>query len=298
MQKSKKKAGSRMVTLFLFLVFAVGAGLMLYPLVSNWWNEKHSSKAIATYVETVKKVTPKEQKEMIQQARDYNEKLACGVHFKLTEEEKAEYESILDITGTGIMGYVNIPSINVNLPIYHGTSENVLQIAAGHIEGSSFPVGGSKTHSVISGHRGLPSAKLFTDLDQLVVGDTFTVTVLSEILTYQVDQIRIVLPEEIEDLAIEENEDFLTLVTCTPYGINSHRMLVRGRRISDNASENGILIAAEATRITPVVVFVGVSLFLILSVVIVSGMIHRKHRINNSEILEKLEKKEREKRNE
>ena len=179
----------------------------------------------------------------------------------LTEEEYAEYLSLLDIGGTGIMGYVQISAIGVNLPVYHSVDEAVLQIAVGHIPGSSLPVGGERSHSVLSGHRGLPSAKLFSDLDQMQEGDVFTLNVMDQTITYMVDQIRIVLPEETDDLAIQAGKDYCTLVTCTPYGINPHRMLVRGRRIENIAGE--VVVVAEAVRIPTYVVIPAVGILLL-----------------------------------
>ncbi len=195
---------------------------------------------------------------MLEAARRYNAALADGVDYDLTEEEYAEYLSLLDIGGTGIMGYVQISAIGVNLPVYHSVDEAVLQIAVGHIPGSSLPVGGERSHSVLSGHRGLPSAKLFSDLDQMQEGDVFTLNVMDQTITYMVDQIRIVLPEETDDLAIQAGKDYCTLVTCTPYGINTHRMLVRGRRIENIAGE--VVVVAEAVRIPTYVVIPAVGI--------------------------------------
>lgn len=225
----------------------------------------HASRAIAGYVDAVDELSEAEKKEMLEAARLYNDSLPEGVHFNLSDEEYAEYESILDVTGTGIMGYIQIPSIGVNLPVYHGVDEGVLQIATGHIPGSSFPIGGDGVHSVMSGHRGLPSAKLFSDLDKVDEGDIFTVTILDETITYMVDQIRIVLPEETDELGIVNGKDYSTLVTCTPYGINSHRILMRGHRI---AGLDGIAAPAEAVRIPVYIVMPAIGipiLFLLLA---------------------------------
>ena len=178
-----------------------------------------------------------------------------GAYYKistLTDEEREDYNSQLDIDGSGVMGYIEIPTIKVSLPIYHGTSDDVLQVAVGHLEWSSLPVGGESTHCVLSGHRGLPSAKLFTNLDQLTEGDLFVIRTLDEVLTYEVDRILIVLPSELQALAAEEGKDLCTLVTCTPYGVNSHRMLVRGHRV-DNQSE-AVRLTADAIRIDPLLV--------------------------------------------
>ena len=219
---------------FFAIVLVVGIGLIAYPSVSDWWNGMHQSRAVAAYIEQTKDLSGAKRKEMLAAARAYNERLAASDQsgrWNLTDAQKKEYESLLDVTGTGVMGYVTIPSIRVRLPIYHGTDDSVLQIAVGHLAGSSLPVGGDSTHAVVSGHTGLPSARLFTGLDKLQGGDTFAFHVLGSTYTYKIDQIRVVLPDELDDLAIDEGQDYATLVTCTPYGVNSHRLLVRGHRI-------------------------------------------------------------------
>lgn len=254
---------------------------MVYPTFADWWNSFHQSRAIASYADQVSQIDDADYEQMLKDARAYNRKLLKkgDGRFNMTDEEREEYNSILDITGTGIMGYVEIPKINVSLPIYHGTEESILQIAIGHIEGSSLPVGGTGTHCVISGHRGLPSAKLFTDLDQLQEGDIAQITVLDEILTYEIDQIRIVMPNELEELAIDPRKDYLTLVTCTPYGINSHRMLVRGHRI-DNPDAGEIRVTSDATQIEPLHVLpvvIGIIAAIMLIVMLVTS-----HRSNQN----------------
>lgn len=262
MKKETHKNGD-IYTPILVVIMLVGLGVFLYPSVSDWWNSMHATRAIAGYVDAVEDLSADEKEAMREEARLYNESLPEGVHFNLSEEEYAKYESILDVTGTGIIGYVQIASIGVNLPVYHGVDEGILQIAAGHIPGSSFPIGGEGVHSVMSGHRGLPSAKLFSDLDKLDEGDIFTVTVLDETITYMVDQIRIVLPEETDELGIVSGEDYCTLVTCTPYGINTHRILMRGHRI---ANLDGIAAPAEAIRIPIYIVIpaIGIPLLFLL----------------------------------
>ena len=219
-------------TIFIILIFLVGLGFISYPTVSNLWNQAHQSRAIATYSKQVEKLDDSENKKMLKVARKYNKSLLKkSDHWKLSKKDKKKYESLLDVSGTGIMGYIEVPKIDCSLPIYHGTDEGTLQIAIGHLEGSSLPVGGKSTHCVLSGHRGLPSARLFTDLDQMEEGDIFILNILGRKLAYEVDQIRVVLPEEMSDLEIEEGKDLCTLVTCTPYGINTHRLLVRGHRV-------------------------------------------------------------------
>lgn len=216
-------------TIFIILIFLVGLGFISYPTVSNLWNQAHQSRAIATYTEQVEKLDDSSNKEMLKAARKYNKELLKKAdHWKLSKKDKKKYESLLDVSGTGIMGYIEIPKIDCSLPVYHGTDEGALQIAIGHLEGSSLPVGGKSSHCVLSGHRGLPSARLFTDLDQMEEGDTFILNILGHKLAYEVDQIKVVLPEEMSDLEIQEGKDLCTLVTCTPYGINTHRLLVRG----------------------------------------------------------------------
>ena len=290
--KKKKSKSSRLTSFLLVLIFILGIAIIAYPTVSDWWNAKHATQAIASYVEQVEHIDNTEKIKMLEEAKAYNQSLETGVHFNLSEEAYAQYESILDISGTGIMGYVQIPSISVNLPIYHGTDENVLQIATGHIAGSSFPIGGEGTHAVISGHRGLPSAKLFTDLDKLIQGDIFIVSVLDQVVTYQVDQIHIVLPDEVSDLAIEKGKDYMTLVTCTPYGVNSHRMLIRGHRIENIEGESEVLVTADAKRISPTIVMFCIAVPLILLAMLVSLIVSPRKRTKHAEkkILEELEK--------
>lgn len=239
-------------TILLILVFFVGLSLLLYPTASDYWNSFHQSHAISIYTEQVAGMNDERYQEMLADAEAYNRSLlGKSCRYDLTKKEQAEYESLLNISGNGIMGYIEIPTINCSFPIFHGTDESVLQSAIGHIAGTSLPVGGESTHCVLSGHRGLPSARLFTDLDKLTVRDTFILRVLDETLTYEVDQIRIVLPYEMKDLEIEEGMDYCTLVTCTPYGINSHRLLVRGHRIDNIADATPLRVTADAMQIEP-----------------------------------------------
>lgn len=251
----------------LILVFIIGLSLLLYPTVSDYWNSFHQSRAIATYTETIATLENEEYQKVLEAARVYNQNLKIKEgSLALTEEELEEYNRQLNVGGDGVMGYVEIPSIDVHLPIYHGTDEAVLQVAIGHIEGTSLPVGGEGTHCVISGHRGLPSAKLFTDLDELIVGDRFIMKVLDETFTYEVDQILIVEPHEIEVLQPEADKDLCTLVTCTPYGINSHRLLVRGHRVENEIEEKTVRVTADAIRVEPIRVapIVAIPILLIL----------------------------------
>ena len=237
-------------TIALVLVLLVGLSLMLYPTVSDRWNAAHQSRAIATYSQTVAELDHTRYDELLAQAQAYNATLTNRPgRFMMTDEERAVYEGVLDVSGTCIMGYIEIPRIDCSLPIYHGTSEGVLQIAVGHIEGSSLPTGGLGTHCVLSGHRGLPSARLFTSLDKMEVGDTFMLHVLDETLTYEVDQILIVEPQDVSALELDPLADLCTLVTCTPYGINSHRLLVRGHRIETVEEAAPVVVTSDAVRI-------------------------------------------------
>ena len=242
-------------TIILLVVFLLGLSLLLYPSFSNYWNSFTSSKAIGSYADQVASMDEDRYQRIWESAYSYNQALTTRTNqYILTEEMNGEYQELLNVGGTGIMGYIEIASLGVSLPIYHGTSDAVLQIAVGHLDWTSLPVGGESTHCVLSGHRGLPSAKLFTNLDKLVVGDTFILRVLDEILTYEVDQILIVEPHVTENLHIEEGKDYCTLVTCTPYGINSHRLLVRGHRVENAAEARIVRVTADAIQIEPVIV--------------------------------------------
>ena len=245
MKKTATK--NRIVVILLIVVLLAGLSLLLYPFVSDYWNSLHQSRAIATYMEAVTELDEAAYEEWWDGAKTYNASLpGTQNRFLPDKEEQRNYEKLLDISGTGILGYVEIPNIDVLLPIYHGTDEEVLQVAIGHIEGSSLPVGGESTHCVISGHRGLPSSRLFTDLDQLTEGDIFILRVLDETLTYEVDQIHIVEPDDTSLLGIEEGQELCTLITCTPYGVNSHRLLVRGHRVENQEASSTLRITADA----------------------------------------------------
>ena len=241
-------------TILLVLVFLVGLSVVLYPTVSDWVNRRNASRALVSYDETVNALSDADYEAYFAAADDYNRRLAATENAFYKPELVSGYEQTLDLSGTGIMGYITIQKIGVELPIYHGTGEGVLQVAAGHLQGSSLPVGGAGTHAVISAHRGLPSAKLFTNLDELEVGDTFTVTVLDRVLTYEVDRISIVLPNETDLLQPTPGKDYLTLMTCTPYGINTHRLLVRGHRVETVENQKHIRVTADAVRVQPAVV--------------------------------------------
>ena len=261
---------NKLSTIILSLAFLAGLSLLLYPTVSDYWNSMHASKAVADYSAEVTQLTKTQYDEIWAAAAAYNQSLRDrSGSFYLTDEQKEQYASQLDVNGTGIMGYIEIPNIKLSLPIYHGTEDSVLQIAVGHLEWSSLPVGGEGTHCVLSGHRGLPSAKLFTNLDQLVEGDTFVLRVLDEVLTYQVDQILIVEPDDTDALKAEEGKDLCTLVTCTPYGVNSHRLLVRGHRIENQAQAEAIRVTSDAMQIEPRLVAPVVALPVLLLLLVV-----------------------------
>jgi len=273
-------------TVILVIIFLIGLSLLLYPTFSDWWNSLHQTRAVVSYAESVSNIEDDLYDEMLAKAYDYNAVLAhTGVKWKLTEDEEEEYRSVLSVLNSGIMAYIEIPKINVTLPVYHGTEESVLQTAIGHRAGTSLPVGGESTHCVLSGHRGLPSARLFTDLDKLTTGDTFTINVLDEVLTYEVDQIRVVLPYELEDLTITPGEDYCTLVTCTPYGINTHRLLVRGRRI-ETAKQSTVRVTADALQVntTLVAVFIAVPLLLLLAAIVMMATGNKNRKTGKSDL--------------
>lgn len=259
--------------MLLILVFFAGLSLLLYPSLSDYWNSFHASQAVATYSEEVRNLNADKYDRLIGEAREYNAALPGRYKaFFLSESDRSTYNALLDVNGTGVMGYIEIPTIQISLPIYHGTEDEVLQIAVGHLDWSSLPVGGEGTHCVLSGHRGLPSAKLFTNLDKLVAGDKFVIRVLDEVMTYEVDQILIVEPNDLSALAIEKGKDLCTLVTCTPYGVNSHRLLVRGHRVENESEE--IRVTSDAMEIDPLIVAPAVALLMLLAllfILLVSG---------------------------
>ena len=266
----KKKKGN-FTTLLLILVLLAGLSLLLYPSVSDYWNSFHQTRAIATYAEKVANLNQDQYDEIWAAAESYNASLTDRVNaYLLSDAQKEEYQQLLNVSGLGVMGYIEIPSIDCSLPIYHGTEESVLQIAVGHLEWSSLPVGGESTHCVLSGHRGLPSAKLFTNLDKLREGDIFLLRILDEVLTYEVDQILIVEPQEVGALQIVEGQDYCTLVTCTPYGINTHRLLVRGHRIDNVEEAKTVRVTADAVQIEPLLVapIVAIPILLLLLILL------------------------------
>lgn len=246
---------SRISTIILIIIFIAGLSLLLYPTVSDYLNSLHQASVISSYTKVVAELDEDYYNQVLAVAQEYNSKISKHTpHWNLTEKEMDDYSHLIDFNVAGVFGYIEIPKLNTTLAIYHGTDEGVLQLGVGHLPGSSLPIGGESTHSVLSGHRGLPSAKLFTNLDKLEIGDIFVLSVLNSVMTYEVDQIKIVEPDNLNDLKIVEGEDLCTLVTCTPYGINTHRLLVRGHRVENNELSKNIYVTSEAIQIEPVMV--------------------------------------------
>lgn len=276
MRKWLKK---HLVNLILFGIILVGIGLLAYPTFADWWNSFHQSRTIQSYAAAVANLDREEYDRIISEAEEYNRGLSrTGAVWNMNAEQIREYNYQLAIDDSGIMGYIDIPKINIKLPLYHGIEDRVLEVAIGHIAGTSLPVGGEGSHCVLSGHRGLPSARLFTDLDKVVEGDTWTLTVLDRTYTYECDQIRVVEPTDLSALEIEEGKDYCTLVTCTPYGINTHRLLVRGHRIANASGEANVIadaILIESVYIAPFIA-VPMLVVLIIEMLIVTGRRRRK----------------------
>ena len=267
MTENKKKNHGKIITGVFVAIMLIGFSLVLYPTVANWWNQMHQTTIISRYSEIVNRLTNEEYQKILDDAEQYNFEWSKKDTFNtfLTDEERAVYEKVFDKIENDAMGYITIPAINVTLAVYQGTDDDVLRVGIGHIDWSALPVGGAGTHCVLSGHSGLPSARLFTDLPKLVVGDTFTLSILDKIYTYEVDQIRIVLPHETDGLLPTAGRDLCTLMTCTPYGVNSHRLLVRGHRV-ENASDANGRVQANAMRISQLLVaaFIGFPVIFLL----------------------------------
>ena len=254
MKQEEKQEKRDHSSLLLILVFFVGLSVLLYPSISDHVNDLHQTQAIVDYESHRQGMSDEEYEALFAAAQDYNRQIA-QIPYPFMYFDKVEgYEEALDVNGTGVMGYIAIQKIGVMLPIYHGVSPGVLNVAVGHIPGSSLPTGGPGNHTVLSAHRGIPSAKLFSDLDDLQEGDTFTLTVLNRELTYTVDQILIVEPEQVDDLYVQEGKDYCTLVTCTPYGVNSHRLLVRGTRTETPQQEQQAIVSADAKQVSTLLV--------------------------------------------
>ncbi|MBQ9708341.1 MAG: class C sortase [Firmicutes bacterium] len=270
------------ITIVLVAILLTGAGLLAYPSIANYWNSFHQTQAIMSYSDQVSSMSTEDYEKILKDARAYNRRLGeTGIQWNLTEEQRAEYNSKLKIEGSDVMAYVSIPKIHVKLPIYHGTDESVLQTSIGHLEPTSLPVGGKSSHCSISGHRGLPSARLFTDISRLKEGDTWTITVLNETLTYEVDQIRIVEPTDLSNLTIEEGKDYCTLITCTPYGINTHRLLVRGHRIPN--ADGDANLTADAIQIEPIYIAPFLAAPILLALLVMLVITTRRARKNDTE---------------
>ena len=275
----KKKRGRRLTTILLLVVLLIGLGLLIYPPFSEYWNSFHQSRAIISYAEKVANLDKERYEQIWNAALEYNQRLTeKSNHWSMEDEDQQEYDAQLNVDGTGNMGFISIPKANINLPLYHGTNESVLQTSVGHIEGSSLPAGSFHSneddfdevefasHCVLSGHRGLPSARLFSDLDMMEVGDVFYLTILDQTLTYEVDEINIVEPGDSSKIELVPGMDLVTLVTCTPYGINSHRLLVRGRRIENEKTRLNVRVTADALRIEAIFVapFIAAPVLLLL----------------------------------
>ncbi|SFC27444.1 class C sortase [Streptococcus equinus] len=272
-----RKIKENFVTAILIILLLVGLFLVLYPTVSDYWNSFHQSKAVASYLQDVEDMEESKKDSLREEARVYNEKLPQNVtpSLQVSGYDKTFYNETFKVSKSGIMAYIEIPKLNTTLPIYHGTDETVLQVAIGHIPGTSFPIGGKGSHAVVSGHRGLPSARLFTDIDHLVEGDIFLIQVLDETLTYQVDQILTVLPQEVSALRVDPNQDYVTLTTCTPYGINTHRLLVRGHRVANLKGDVRVVSEASQVEVLLIAPFIAILIFVVILLVIV---VYRKWR--------------------
>jgi len=273
-------------TIVMLTLFFIGLSVLLYPAISSYWNSKTQSHAVENYENMLEDMGNIDYDALFGAANEYNAKLAAmEEQFTQYPAIDADYWSALNLGGDGMMGYISIDSIGVTLPIYHSTSESILAKSAGHVEGTSLPVGGKSTHAVLSAHRGLPNAKLFTDLDKLQLGDTFEITVLNEVYVYQVDNVVVVTPENTADIRIVEGEDYCTLLTCTPYGINSHRLLVRGRRV-DALTPKTVYVGAEAFRIDTLIVtpIVALPILLILIIYVIMQPVKRENLIEGDEI--------------
>ena len=256
-------------TFILLAVFFVGLCVMLYPAISSFWNSKTQSAAIVDYEKMLENLPKEDYTKYFEEAELYNEFLA-GMEDPLQNIDILdEYFDILDVSGTGMMGYISIEKIGIELPVYHGTSDAVLSIAAGHLQGTSFPIGGIGSHSVVSAHRGLPSAVLFTHLDYLELGDTFSFKILDKTITYQVDQIKVIKPDDVSDIRIEADKDYCTLLTCTPYGINTHRLLVRGVKV-DSIKQSQVYVVSDAVRIDALIItpIIGIPILFTLMMIV------------------------------
>ena len=271
------------ILIFIIILF-LGVSLMIYPIISNYLNANKYNKIITSYINITDKENKRRKEKLLEDAYDYNKKLANLDVVDISNDDNSEnikYNNTLKITGDGIMGYVEIPKIDIKLPIYHGTSEEVLSKGAGHLEGTSLPIGGASTHAVISAHRGMPSSKLFTDLNQLVNDDIFYIRVMDNVLAYKVDKVTVVKPDDLKDLKIEKNKDYVTLLTCTPYGINTHRLLVRGTRIEYNELDVKHVARSKNMFISDIIILIGfdISFLMLLLLLIMKKEIYLKDEV-------------------
>ncbi len=278
---------SRTSTMLMLLALIVGLSLLLYPSLADYWNKFHASYAISNYVETLENLKQEELDAAWQAAENYNLRLKERTNgYLLNESMREDYLKTLNVGGTGVMGYIEIPNIDVTLPIYHGTDEGILQIAVGHLDWSYLPIGGEGTHCVVSGHRGLPSARLFTDLDELQLGDIFSFEILDETIVYEVDQIITVLPNEMDSMLPDKDKDYATLVTCTPYGVNSHRLLVRGHRIAGPDKVSNLRVTSEAMQIAPFIIAILLAIPILICLLIgifISDLVNKKPKVSKND---------------
>lgn len=253
MEKSQNKKKSKAINVILYIILALGLGIWLYPTAADYWNRRKTVHTTAVYQKTVETENEETLKQIWNDARAYNNQLYYGMLTLDSEKQKTCYNNQLNMNGDGMMGTIEIPAIKVSLPIFHTSTEEVLQTAVGHVEQSSLPVGGENTHCVLSAHRGNTSAKLFTNLDMLQKGDIFILNILDQTMTYEIDNIIVVEPEDVKWLQISPGQELCTLVTCTPYGINTHRLLVRGHRVESTQEKKGLRVAADAIQIEPII---------------------------------------------
>ena len=279
-----KEIKEKLIIFLFILMIVVGLGIILFPLISNQVNEIHYQEVIGTYDDTVTQKTESENNQMLIKAREYNSSLSStkivDVFQNPVQTNSSEYLSILNVDDNGMMGYISIPKIDVRIPIYHGTSSDILQKGVGHLEGSSLPVGGESTHAILSAHRGLPSSRLFTDLDQLKEGDIFYIYVLDEVLAYQVDQVLVTEPSETEALKIVDGKDYITLVTCTPYAVNTHRLLVRGERIEYNKQVEEQTVEDRSLSTADIILYVSLVIAILLIVITIIAIVRYKQNKN------------------
>lgn len=280
MSKKNKKSSIPVIIFTLFII--MGLLIMLYPVICNFVSSNSSQQVIKSYSTNVSNYDNSRYDSLLQEAMNYNAKLSgttvVDAFSSGDDSESSEYNNILNISDTGIMGYIEIPKIDVRIPIYHGTSTEVLQRGAGHLKDSSFPIGGSSTHAVLAGHRGLPTSKLFTDINQLKVGDLFYIYILNKTLAYQVDNIEVVEPSNVEPLKLQEGKDYVTLVTCTPYAVNTHRLLVRGTRVEYNKEVLESIHVESKASTADIIFYIGfaIALIIIILVIIISKKIRKK----------------------